>query len=197
MNIIIAAVGGQGALLAARIIGRVAMEQGHKVKMSEVHGMSQRGGSVISYVRYGKEIFSPVVEKGSADFLLGFELLETARYIDYLRDGGTIICNNQRIAPMSVITGAQKYPESIISDLGKLPLSLHVVDALNIAREAGNIKTVNSVILGCFARLSSIEYPIWETALKNSVPSRFLEVNLKAFQSGYNALENNAPAERN
>ncbi|HON11534.1 MAG TPA: indolepyruvate oxidoreductase subunit beta [Chitinispirillaceae bacterium] len=189
MNIIIAAVGGQGALLASRVIGQVAMGQGYEVKLSEVHGMSQRGGSVISFVRYGSNISSPVVEKGSADFILGLELLEAARYIDYLKVNGTIICNTQRIAPMTVITGAQKYPESIIDDLKKLPITIYTLDALTLAREAGNVKTVNSVILGSFAGLSSIDFKEWQEGLKNSVPQRFHDANLKALKSGFDALQ--------
>ena len=189
MNIVIAAVGGQGALLASRVIGHVVLQQGYDLKLSEVHGMSQRGGSVISFVRYGKQVSSPVIEKGSADVILGMELLEAARYTDYLRKNGIIICNQQRIKPMSVITGAQEYPGTITADLSKLPIRLYALDALSHAREAGNVRAVNTVILGSFARISSIDYEIWISALKATIAERFHEMNLKAFEAGYNILD--------
>lgn len=180
-NIMIVGVGGQGTLLASRILGNTVINEGFDVKLSEVHGMSQRGGSVVTYVKYGDKVYSPIVDKGEADIILAFELLEAYRALPYLKKGGKIIVNNQKIDPMPVISGLTKYPEDIAK---KLP-DATVVDALSLAKEAGNIKAVNVVLIGVMAKSTDIPYEKWVETIKTTVPAKFLDVNLKAFELGY------------
>lgn len=184
-NIMIVGVGGQGTLLASRILGNTVIGAGYDVKVSEVHGMSQRGGSVVTYVKYGEEVFSPIIDKGDADIILAFELLEAYRALPYLKVGGKMIVNTQQINPMPVITGAANYPQDIDGKLDKL-CDLTKVDALALAEKAGNIKAVNVVLIGVMARSTDIPYEAWVETIKTTVPAKFLEVNLKAFELGYN-----------
>ena len=184
-NIMIVGVGGQGTLLASRILGNTVINEGYDVKVSEVHGMSQRGGSVVTYVKYGEKVYSPIVDKGSADIILAFELLEAYRALPYLKKGGKMIVNSQKIDPMPVITGAAKYPENI-SDKLTNACNCQVVDALSLAKEAGNTKAVNVVLIGVMAKSTDIPYEKWVETIKTTVPPKFLEVNLKAFDLGYN-----------
>lgn len=183
-NIMIVGVGGQGTLLASRILGNAVIRQGFDVKVSEVHGMSQRGGSVITYVKYGDEVHSPIIDKGEADIVLAFELLEAYRALPWLRKGGKIIVNDQKINPMPVITGAAQYPEDIQGKLNAVA-DVTAVDALALAKEAGNIKAVNVVLIGVMAKNTSIPYEEWVETLRATVPPKFLDVNLKAFDLGY------------
>lgn len=185
MNILISAVGGQGALLASRILGKLAENINKDIKVSEVHGMSQRGGSVVTYVKIADKVYSPVVEKGTADFIIAFEQLEGARYIEWLKKDGTLILNTQRIDPMPVITGAVEYPENLISELSQLPINFHGIDAVSIANEAGNVKATNVVLIGVLASISEISKNIWLKAISETVPEKFLDINLKAFNLGY------------
>ena len=185
MNIMIVGVGGQGTLLASRIIGNVVIEMGYDVKLSEVHGMSQRGGSVVTYVKYSDKVYSPIVDKGEADIVLAFEMLEAYRALPYLKIGGKIIANTQEINPMPVITGAATYPENIDKKLSKVA-DTTFVDAAKLAKEAGNIKAVNVVLLGVMARKMDIAYDKWIEVIKATVPAKLLDVNLKAFELGYN-----------
>lgn len=184
-NIMIVGVGGQGTLLASRILGNCVIGEGFDVKVSEVHGMSQRGGSVVTYVKYGEKVWSPIIDKGEADIILAFELLEAYRALPYLKKGGKIIVNDQKINPMPVITGVKEYPADI---LGKLKNSVDVtsLDALSLAKQAGSIKAVNVVLMGVMAKNTAIPYEKWVETVKNTVPPKFLEVNLKAFETGYN-----------
>lgn len=184
-NIMIVGVGGQGTLLASRILGNCVIGEGFDVKVSEVHGMSQRGGSVVTYVKYGEKVWSPIIDKGEADIILAFELLEAYRALPYLKKGGKIIVNDQKINPMPVITGAKEYPADI---LGKLKNSVDVtsLDALSLAKQAGSIKAVNVVLMGVMAKNTAIPYEKWIETVKSTVPPKFLEVNLKAFETGYN-----------
>ena len=184
-NIMIVGVGGQGTLLASRILGNTVIGEGFDVKVSEVHGMSQRGGSVVTYVKYGEEVFSPVIDKGQADIILAFEKLEAYRAMPYLKKGGKMIVNTQELDPMPVITGVAKYPENIIEKL-KENIDVTAVDALSLAIEAGNPKAVNVVLIGVMAKSTDIPYEKWVEALKATVPEKFLEVNMKAFNLGYN-----------
>ncbi len=184
-SIMIVGVGGQGTLLASRIIGNALIDCGYDVKVSEVHGMSQRGGSVVTYVRYGEEVASPIVEKGGADIIVAFEQLEALRWISYLKPGGKMIINTQKIDPMPVIIGAAAYPEGILDTIKKSGVSYEAIDALSLANEAGNSKAVNVVLLGLMAKHSEIEKETWLKSLRNTVPERFLELNLKAFELGY------------
>ena len=184
-NIMIVGVGGQGTLLASRILGNLVINEGYDVKVSEVHGMSQRGGSVVTYVKYGEKVYSPVIDEGEADIILAFELLEAYRALPYLKKGGKIIVNTQKIDPMPVITGAMQYPENIEDKLSK-KVNLVTADALTLAEKAGNIKAVNVVLIGVLAKSTDIAYEKWIDAIKSTVPEKFLEVNLKAFELGYN-----------
>jgi len=184
-NIMIVGVGGQGTLLASRILGNAVIEEGYDVKVSEVHGMSQRGGSVVTYVKYGDKVYSPVIDEGEADIILAFELLEAYRALPYLKKGGKMIVNSQQIDPMPVIIGAAKYPEDIAGKLTAVA-DVTVVDALAKAEEAGNFKAVNVVLIGVLAKNSEIPYENWVETIKKTVPAKFLDVNLKAFDLGYN-----------
>ena len=184
MNILISAVGGQGALLASKILGTLGQKKDLEVKISEVHGMSQRGGSVITHVRIGKNIYSPVIEKGSADVILAFEWLEGVRYIDWLKSDGSLIVSTQKIDPMPVVTNSVPYPEHLEERLKKLPINLYTVNALAYAQKAGSIKTVNTVLLGALAAITDTEEEIWLAAIRENVPSRLIEINLKAFEMG-------------
>ncbi len=183
-KIMIVGVGGQGTLLASRILGNTVINEGYDVKVSEVHGMSQRGGSVVTYVKYGDAVYSPIIDRGEADIILAFEMLEAYRAMPYLKKGGKIIVNTQEIDPMPVITGAMKYPENIDKKLqDKLDVTL--VDALSLAEEAGYYKAVNVVVIGVMAKSTDIPYEKWVETIKNTVPPKFLDVNLKAFDLGY------------
>ena len=189
VNIMITGVGGQGSLLASRIIGEVVMSAGYDVKVSEVHGMAQRGGSVVTYVRYAEEgkVASPVICKGEADYLISFELLETARWIPFLKIGGKVISNTQKILPMPVITGQMEYPENIVESLVEKNVNITAVDALSIARELGNEKAVNVVLIGVFAKNSPFTKEAFLNAINKCVPEKFRELNIKAFEKGYEA----------
>lgn len=184
-SIMIVGVGGQGTLLASRILGNAVISEGYDVKVSEVHGMSQRGGSVVTYVRYGEKVASPIIEKGSADIILAFELLEAKRAVPYLKKGGKIIVNAQKMNPMPVILGSTEYPDDIDSVLNA-NAEVIKLDAAKLALEAGNLKAVNVVLIGVLAKNSGISYNVWVDTIKQTVPEKFLEVNLKAFDAGYN-----------
>lgn len=182
----IVGVGGQGTLLASRLLGNAVISEGYDVKVSEVHGMSQRGGSVITYVRFGEKVNSPIIEKGEADVIMSFELLEAARYLPYLKKGGKLIVNTQQIDPMSVVTGAAKYPEGILEKL-QATVNTVAVDALSLAVEAGSSKAVNVVLMGVVAKQLDIKKEVWLDTIAATVPAKFKEMNLKAFELGYNS----------
>lgn len=184
-NIMIVGVGGQGTLLASRILGQALLDGGYDVKVSEVHGMSQRGGSVVTYVKYGDRVYSPTVEKGEADLILAFEQLEAARWLPYLKPDGKIIVNTQQMDPMPVITGNAVYPEHVIEALEKTGAQVIAADALSLAVHAGSPKAVNVVLIGLMARRMAFDKEVWLNALKATVPPKFLDMNLKAFELGY------------
>lgn len=186
-NIMIVGVGGQGSLLASKLLGHLLMEQGFDVKVSEVHGMSQRGGSVVTYVRYGSKVYSPVIDEGEADFIVSFELLEAARWMPYLREGGRIITNTQQTDPMPVITGVAEYPENLVSRMEQAGVKVDAVDALSIAEKAGSGKASNIVLMGGLARYFDLPESAWQNALAACVPPKFLELNKRAFELGKNA----------
>jgi indolepyruvate ferredoxin oxidoreductase beta subunit len=181
----IVGVGGQGTLLASRILGNLLIDKGYDVKMSEVHGMAQRGGSVVTYVKYGKKVYSPIVSKGDADILLAFEQLEALRWFPYLKEAGELIVNTQKIDPMPVIIGSVKYPDSIIDHLEKNCKNILSVNALELAKKAGNVKAVNVVLIGILAKKTNIEKESWIKAIYKTVPEKFLDTNIKAFNLGY------------
>jgi len=183
-NILIAGVGGQGTLLAGRILGALATAAGCDVKVSEVHGMAQRGGSVLTYVRMADKVYSPIIETGGAEVLLAFEQLEALRYAHYVRPGGYILMNTQRILPMPVITGRQPYPKDIVATLEGRGVNVLSCDALTKAQTAGNAKAVNTVMLGMLSKIMDIEESLWMDALKQCIPEKLMEVNSRAFQEG-------------
>lgn len=186
VNVMIVGVGGQGSLLASKLLGKVLVDAGYDVKVSEVHGMSQRGGSVVTYVRFGDRVASPIIDLGESDFILSFEKLEAARYAEYLSPNGKIIVNTQEIDPMPVIVGKAVYPSHVLNELESKDVTVDAVDALSLAEKAGTAKAVNVVLLGRLARsLPAIQKEAWQDAIKSSVKPKFVEVNLRAFDLGY------------
>lgn len=186
-NIMIVGVGGQGSLLASKLLGRLLLNRGYDVKVSEVHGMSQRGGSVVTYVRFGDKVYSPIIDKGQADFIVSFELLEAARWTEYLKPEGRIVVNTQEINPMPVITGAAQYPANLVETMCKEGLNVNAFDALELAEKAGSPKAVNIVLMGHLSNFFDFTLDEWMTALEASVPAKFMELNKKAFQMGREA----------
>ena len=188
-NIMIVGVGGQGTLLASKMLGYVLLKQGYDVKVSEVHGMSQRGGSVVTYVRYGEKVYSPVIDKGEADVIISFEQLEAARWVEFLKKDGVIITNTQKMEPMPVITGAAEYPEGLIEKLTAAGAKVDAKDFLALAEEAGSSKAVNIALMGRFSTyFPDITDEQWQDAIEKNVPAKFLELNRKAFELGRNAV---------
>ena len=186
-NILLTGVGGQGILLASEVLSEVIMLAGYDVKKNEIHGMSQRGGSVVSHVRYGEKVYSPIIPEGEVDILFSFEMLETLRYLPLLRENGRVIVNNLKIAPPAVALGKQAYPDNLGEDIrARFPLTT-VVNGLDLALEAGNAKTVNTVLLGALSTMLEFKRSTWLEALNKMVPARLLDVNLKAFELGCNA----------
>ena len=183
-NIMIVGVGGQGTLLTSRIIGKVALAAGLDVKISEVHGMAQRGGSVVTFVRYGEQVSEPVVEEGEADVIIAFERLEAKRYAHFLKKDGVIVVNDCRIDPMTVVTGAMQYPENILENL-KSQYEIYAIDGQQIAKEIGNSKVLNSVVLGYAAKHLGMDKDSIIKTLEQTVPPKTIELNLKAFLKGY------------
>lgn len=186
-NIMIVGVGGQGSLLASKLLGRLLLEKGYDIKVSEVHGMSQRGGSVVTYVRFGDKVYSPVIDKGEADFIVSFELLEAARWTEFLKPDGKIITNTQQINPMPVIIGAAEYPEDLLGKMKAAGFDVDAIDALSLAEEAGSSKAANIVLMGRLSKYFDISEEDWMTAIEASVPAKFLELNKKAFGLGLNS----------
>lgn len=186
-NIMIVGVGGQGTLLTSRILGGITVAAGYDVKLSEVHGMAQRGGSVVTYVRYGENVAEPIVEVGQADVLIAFERLEALRYAHYLKKDGVMIINDQRIDPMPVVTGVAKYPENIIEELSKEHKVISV-DAMDEAIKMGNSKVFNVIILGLAAKNMDFPKEQWIEVIKNTVPPKTIDINVKAFEHGYDLV---------
>lgn len=183
-NIMIVGVGGQGTLLASRILGNTLLSQGFDVKVSEVHGMSQRGGSVVTYIKYGDKVYSPVIEKGEADVIVSFEQLEAARWLPYLKKGGKLITNTQQVEPMPVITGAMEYPAEIIEKIKAKEIDITALDALSLANEAGSARAVNVVLMGVLSTMMEFPEDAWKKALEECVPAKALDINRKAFALG-------------
>ena len=183
-NIMIVGVGGQGTLLASKLLGKLLLGKGYDVKVSEVHGMSQRGGSVVTYVRYGDKVYSPVIDKGEADYIVSFEMLEAARWAEYLKPDGTIITNTQQVNPMPVIIGACDYPADLENKIKALGIKLDAIDALSLAEQAGTSKAVNIVLMGKLSNYFDFSEQEWMNAIEKSVPEKFLELNKKAFILG-------------
>lgn len=187
-SVMIVGVGGQGTLLASRLLGAAMVAEGYDVKVSEVHGMSQRGGSVVTYVRYGEKVYSPIIEEGEADIVLAFEQLEAARYLPYLKKDGIVVVNTQKMDPMPVVTGSTTYPEGLLEDMEKKGARVLALDALSLAEEAGSAKAVNVVLIGAMAKSLGQEQAVWLKAIEETVPAKFLEMNRKAFALGWQAV---------
>ena len=185
-NIMIVGVGGQGTLLTSRIIGKTALEMGLDVKISEVHGMAQRGGSVVTFVRFGEKVNEPVVEEGQADVIIAFEQLEALRYAHFLKTDGVLVINDWKIAPMTVVIGAKEYPQNIIETL-KAEHAVYTIDGQSIAKELGNSKVLNSVVLGYAAKFIGFDKEAWLDVVSNTVPKKTIELNAAAFTRGYEA----------
>ena len=185
ISIMIVGVGGQGTLLASRLLGAALLSQGHDVKVSEVHGMSQRGGSVVTYVKYGESVSSPIVEQGEADYILAFEQLEAARWFSFMKPDGSLTVNTQKIDPMPVITGSADYPEGVLDTLRATGACVTEIDALPLAVAAGSPKAVNVVLIGALARGMGLPESVWLDAIRKTVPPKFLEMNLAAFALGF------------
>ncbi|MDA8414618.1 MAG: indolepyruvate oxidoreductase subunit beta [Desulfobacteraceae bacterium] len=183
-NVLLVGVGGQGILLASEILSEAAMLAGFDVKKSEIHGMSQRGGSVVSHVRYGREVFSPIVPEGEGDILFGFELMETCRSLPLIKRGGTVVANDLRISPPSVLMGQESYPAGLVERISDLFPDFLLVDGQEIARDAGNVRAANTVLLGAVSRRLAIAEEFWMKALEKMVPPKALEVNNRAFLVG-------------
>lgn len=185
-SIMIVGVGGQGTLLASRILGNTAIKCGYDVKVSEVHGMSQRGGSVVTYVRYGNEkVASPIIGVGGADIIMAFEELEAYRNLEFLKKDGRLLVNTQCIDPMPVIMGKAAYPENIMKKIKALGVNLTDIDALSLAEKAGSAKAVNVVLIGLLAKNTDIPKDVWLSVIRETVPEKFLDVNVRAFEAGY------------
>ena len=183
-NVMIVGVGGQGSLLASKLLGYLLLNEGYDVKVSEVHGMSQRGGSVVTYVRFGEKVYSPVIDRGEADFIVSFEKLEAARYVEYLKKGGRIVVNTQQIDPMPVITGAASYPENLVEKMEAKGIAVDAMDCLSLAEQAGSAKAVNLVLMGRLSKYFDIPEEKWLSAIEQGVPEKFVEMNKKAFALG-------------
>ena len=183
-NIMIVGVGGQGTLLTSRILGGITVDAGYDVKLSEVHGMAQRGGSVVTFVRYGDSVAEPIVEEGQADVLIAFERLEAIRYAHYLKKDGAIVVNDQRIDPITVVTGAAEYPENILEELRK-NYNVYSVEAMEEAKKLGNAKAFNIVVLGVAAQHMDFSKESWLEVIERTVPAKTVEINKKAFLLGY------------
>ncbi len=185
-SIMIVGVGGQGTLLASRLLGNAIMQKNYDVKVSEVHGMSQRGGSVVTYVRYGSKVYSPVINEGEADVIISFEKLEAARWLKFLKKGGKLITSTQELDPMPVITGAAEYPTDLIEKIQSKDVNIRAIDALSLAEQAGSSKATNVVLMGVLSNYMDFEDSVWENAINECVPAKFLEINKKAFELGRN-----------
>jgi len=186
-NILIVGVGGQGSLLASKLMGGALLIEGYDAKVSEVHGMSQRGGAVVTFVRYGDKVSSPIVDKGQAELLVSFELLEAARWLDHLAPGGQVVTNTQRINPIPVITGAAEYPDNLVEKIRATGAEVDAIDALALAEGAGSVKAVNIVMMGRLSKYFPFPKETWDKALEQTVPPKFLELNRRAFNAGVNA----------
>lgn len=183
-NIMIVGVGGQGTLLTSRVLGGALEKEGYDIKLSEVHGMAQRGGSVVTFVRYGERVYEPIVEEGRADILIAFERLEALRYAHFLKKDGVLIVNDQRIDPMPVTIGKEEYPEGIIEKLKDKGIDMVVVDAMDEALDLGNPRVFNVIILGVVARHMDIDEDVWKEVIRSTVPEKTIDINIRAFERG-------------
>jgi len=186
-NILFVGVGGQGTILASKILTQGLLKYGYDVKMSEVHGMAQRGGSVTTQVRFGEKVYSPLIEKGTADVIVAFEKSEAARYVEYLREGGKLVVNDYEIVPVTVLIGDEKYPENVNEKLKAIGAHTLIINASDIAVKLGNIKAQNVVLLGALLKALNLDKINWDEILEASVPAKAIEINKKALALGMQA----------
>lgn len=191
-NILLVGVGGQGIILAADILSQVLVSVEYDVKMAEIHGMSQRGGGVNTMIRFGSKVFSPIIDKGKADYILAFELLEALRWSDHLKPGGVMIANTDKIEPLPVLLGKAEYPKNIEATIRTKGINLIAVDASGYAEQAGSKKAANMVLLGCLAALMPISKDTWYSYIERRVPAKTIDINRKAFDLGYELLAKTA-----
>ncbi len=184
-NILLVGVGGQGTILTSKIISNGFINAGYEVKMAEIHGMSQRGGSVTTQIRYGEKVYSPVIEKGTADLIVAFEKSEALRWLEYLREDGILIVNDYTIEPFTVSLGISEYPEDVIDEYKKKIKNLHIFNAFDVAEKIGNSKAMNIVLLGSLVKALSIDDIDWKEMIAQTVPKKFVELNQEAFKAGY------------
>ncbi len=185
-NILLIGVGGQGTILTSKILTKGFVENGYDVKMAEIHGMSQRGGSVTTQIRYGEKVYSPVIEKGTADIIISFEKSEALRWLQYLKEDGILVVNDYEIHPVTVAIGMAEYPDGIIEEYKSKVKNVHIVEAHKIAEELGNTKCMNIVLLGSLVKMFKLESIDWKTLIKDSLPAKVVDLNIKAFEKGYN-----------
>ena len=186
-NILLVGVGGQGTILASKILSTALVNAGYDVKMSEVHGMAQRGGSVTTQIRYGEKVFSPIIGRGEADVMVCFEKMEALRWLEFVKPGGKLVINDFEIPSAPILVGKEPYPEGIIEDLSQ-KTEVSVVKAADIAAELGNSKTMNIVLLGALVKAMGIEDMDWDTFISMNVKKGFEELNIKAFRAGMAAI---------
>ncbi len=188
-NILLVGVGGQGTILTSKILSKGFVENGYDVKMAEIHGMSQRGGTVTTQIRYGEKVYSPVIEKGCADIIVAFEKCEALRFLDYLKKDGILVVNSYELHPVTVNIGASQYPDGIVEEYEKVvgKENVHVIDAHNIAKELGNTRCMNIVLLGSLVKMFKLDNIDWKQLIKDSVPEKAVDMNIKAFEKGYEA----------
>lgn len=189
-NILLSGVGGQGTITAAKMLTFGLMEAGYDVKMSEIHGMSQRGGDVVSQVRYSREkVFSPVIEKGTADIVVSFEEMEALRTLEYLKEDGAVVVNTERIPSMTVLTGAEEYADDVVDEIKKAAKKVYTLNASKMAADRGNVKAANVILLGTLVKLMGLDDIDWDGIIRKNVKEKFVELNLKAFQVGMDAVK--------
>ncbi len=186
-NILLVGVGGQGTILTSKILSKGFVENGYDVKMAEIHGMSQRGGSVTTQIRYGEKVYSPVIEKGCADIIVAFEKCEALRFLDYLKKDGILVVNSYELYPVTVNIGASIYPSGITEEYENIvgKENVHVINAHSIAEELGNTKCMNIVLLGALVKMFKLDNINWKQLIKDSVPEKAIDMNIKAFEKGY------------
>ncbi len=187
-SILLVGVGGQGTILASKVLSEGLMRSGYDVKMSEIHGMSQRGGSVTTHVRFGGKVYSPIITEGEADILVSFEKVEAVRWLAYLKKGGMLVVNDYEIHPLTVLTGAAEYPADVIPQLRAEVPDVRVFDAGRIATDLGNVKAQNIVLLGALVEGMRLHDVDWEAVLRELIPPRMIDLNLKAFAAGREQL---------
>lgn len=183
-NILLVGVGGQGTILASKVLATGLIKAGYDVKMSEVHGMAQRGGSVTTQIRYGEKVYSPIIGEGQADIIVAFEMMEAERWISYLKPGGKIVVNDNAIPSVSILAGDVEYPKGILENLKKKVKATTVINAIEVAKELGNVRTQNIVLLGSLVKALELDDIKWEEVIKEEVKEQYIDINIKALNKG-------------